>query len=671
MLAVSLRGLPVARRLAVVALLPTLVAASFGVLRIRDARQAEQPLLEAERYAVISQTAVSATEALEDERDAAAPAVASERDRPDMSDAYAESDRRVAAVLRAVAQVRDRSLAFTRDELLTRLANLDELRLTAFTDSLSAIATVTRYAELILDIIEVGRRADSRAAQLAGDTSVAGRTLGVYDLQVAAGVNSQRRAVGTALLARGTGARGERALLGSYGLLVDVQTASFRSVAGPDTVALFQAAGVEAAAADVEVFAQRITAASDDGATVDLSLRQWTEVTTRYLAGVRQVLHAAVDQALADIAALRTTRAAGTRTDLAVVIAVLLGAVLLAGLVGGGLTVELHRMRDRMRDVGEQRLPELVATLAETPGKGGSRPMPPVLPPGPARTGPDEIGQVAMAFENVHRQAVRLATALAEQRATTAGIARTLTRRSQELIGRQLILITELEERELDPDKLNRLFVLDHLATRIRRHGDSLLVLTGVRAAWRWPRPATLTEVVQAAAAATEQYRRVEISPLPETGVRARVIVDLLQILAELIDNATRFSPPDTSVRITAGALADRAMRVEIRDEGYGMGERTAAELNTRLSHPRPDRIGDESTLGLHVAGTLAARSGIAVHLLPIERGCVASVVVPRQLLMPGSAASGSGGPRLAGRAAARAQGGLAPVQPARNFSEQ
>lgn len=638
-LVISLRGQPVTRRLAVVALLPTLVAASFGLLRVRDAREAEQPLVEAQRYAMISQAAVGATEALEDERDAAAPAVGSEGDRPDLSGAYAESDRGLAAVLTAVAEVRDPSLAFARDELRSRIATLEELRLAAFSDSLSAFTTVNRYGRLILDVIDLGRRADSRAALLAGDPSVAGRILGVYDLQDAAGLNSQRRALGAALLSRGTEARGERAALGGYGILVKLQTESFRSVAGPDTVALFQAAGVEAAAADVEVFAQRITAASDDGATVDMPLRQWTEVTTLYLAKVRQVLRGAVDRAIADITALRAARAAGTRTDLAVVLAALLGALLLAGLVGSGLTVELHRLRDRVRDVGEHRLPRLVEALAQTPMKRRSparflRALP-VLPPGPAASAPDEIGQVALAFENVHWQAVGLAMAQAEQRATAAGIARTLTRRSQELIGRQLTLITELEERELNPDKLTRLFGLDHLAARIRRHGDSLLVLTGVRAAWRWPRSATLTEVVQAAAAATEQYRRVAISPLPETGVRAAVIVDLLQILAELIDNATRFSPPDTPVRITAGPLTDGGMRVEVRDQGYGLGERAAAELNARLSRPRPDGIADEQTLGLHVAGTLAARTGIAVHLLPIERGCVAAVVVPPRLLCP------------------------------------
>ena len=168
-------------------------------------------------------------------------------------------------------------------------------------------------------------------------------------------------------------------------------------------------------------------------------------------------------------------------------------------------------------------------------------------------------------------------------------------------------------------------------------------MLTGGRPAWRWPRPASLTEVVQAAAAATEQYRRVEVSPLPETGIRAAVIVDLLQILAELIDNATRFSPPDTPVRITAGPLADGGVRIEVRDRGYGLGERTAADLNVRLSRPGPHGTGTEPTLGLHVVGALAVRTGVAVHLLPIEQGCVAAVVVPQRLLCPAATQPAAG----------------------------
>jgi K+-sensing histidine kinase KdpD len=218
-------------------------------------------------------------------------------------------------------------------------------------------------------------------------------------------------------------------------------------------------------------------------------------------------------------------------------------------------------------------------------------------------------------------------------RLTTAGVSRTLTRRTQELIARQLHLITELEQRQVEPKALDRLFELDHLATRIRRHSDNLLALTGAGPGWRWPRPATLTEVVQAATAATEQYRRVEVTPLPEVDVVAAEIVDMIQILAELIDNAARFSPPDQPVRVTAGWLSDGGIRIEVRDCGYGLGSRSAAILNARLARPAIEELGDERTLGLHVVAVLAARTGVQVHLIPIERGCVATVAIPARLL--------------------------------------
>jgi K+-sensing histidine kinase KdpD len=159
-------------------------------------------------------------------------------------------------------------------------------------------------------------------------------------------------------------------------------------------------------------------------------------------------------------------------------------------------------------------------------------------------------------------------------------------------------------------------------------------VLTDAGPGRRWPRPATLADVVTAAVAATEQYPRVEVRPLPGVDVVATAIVDLIQILAELIDNATRFSPPGQPVWVTAGWLSDGGIRIEVRDSGYGLGSRSAAALNTRLARPAVEGIGDEPALGLHVVGALAARIGAGVHLVPIERGCVATVAIPARLLI-------------------------------------
>jgi signal transduction histidine kinase len=233
----------------------------------------------------------------------------------------------------------------------------------------------------------------------------------------------------------------------------------------------------------------------------------------------------------------------------------------------------------------------------------------------------------------VQAEAMRLATAQTMQRITMAGVSRTLTRRTQELITRQRELLTELEHRHAEPTTLDRLFELDRLAGRIRQHGDNLLVLAGAGPGRQWPRPATLTDVVMAAAAPTEQHRRVELGALPAIDVVAPAVVDLIQILTELIDNADRFSPPGQTVRVTAGRLGDGGVRIEVRDDGYGLGTRSAATLNARLAAPSTEAIGDEPALGLHVVSALAARTGTAVHLVPIESGCVATVAIPARLV--------------------------------------
>ena len=482
--------------------------------------------------------------------------------------------------------------------------------------------------------------ADGRAALLANDAGVAQHTLGVYDLLIAAGLNSQRRALGTALLERGRPATGERGVLGGFGLLVELQTDAFRSVTGADTLELFQAAGVEASAGKVDLLAQRITGAGDDP---DVAVSAWIEATTRYLARARQVIRTAIDSGAAAIAALRAERADGSRRAAAVVAAVLVAGVLLLVAVGYGLTVDVRRLRDRMRFIADRRLPQAMTALGRPPPRS-----PGVRDPaggrGTAARTRDEIGELSALFESVQADAVRLATTQAALRITTAGVAQTLSRRSQKLIARQLALITELEKQHADPTTLERLFELDHLAVRVRRHGDNMLVLTGAGPGWRWPRPATLTDVVKAAAAATEQYRRVEVAELPAIDIVATAIVDLILIFTELIDNATRFSHPDQPVSITAGWLADEGVRVEVHDVGYGLGTRSAAMLNARLSSPAVAGIGDEQTIGLHVVSVLAARTGVDVNLVPVEDGCVATVAVPAKLLTVGAPPGADGG---------------------------
>jgi signal transduction histidine kinase len=621
----ALHGRPLTVRLVVLLLPPTLVAGTFGMLRLADARDEVDRLADAERYAAVSVLAVSAAVALEDERDLAARGVRAGRDKLGLAGAYAAADRAVADLTAAAGALPDDPvLRFGLDEVRGRLGGLAGLRRTAFTDAVPATEVVARYGALVLDVIDLGRTADSRMVLLAGDAAVAAPSLGVYDLLVAAGLASQRRAVGTAILARGVAARGERGRVGGLGLLVDLQTAAFRSVAGAPTLALFQAAGAEAAAADVDALAERLTGGAE------VSLQRWIELTTLHLAKLRRVVRDGVDRAAAGATARREDRQADSRTSLVATAGVLLGTLVLAAAVGHGLVADLRRLRDRMRRIARWRLAP-----------------PPAAGTGPPQTGAGEIGELSRTFEDVYHEAVRVVGDQQARRTTTTGLARTLTRRTQDLVARQLELISELEQRELNPVHLNRLFELDHLATRARRYGDNLLVLTGDAPAWRWPQPAPLAEVVRAAGAAIEQYPRVEVADLPDVAIAGRAVVELVQILTELLDNGTRFSAPGSPVRVTAGLLADGWVRIEVRDLGPGLGSRSAAALNARLNRPELTGLGDEPTLGLHVVSALAARTGVAVHLVPIDRGCVATVAVP-----PGLIAAPAGEPVGAAHAA-------------------
>src|SRR5204862_3982551 len=160
----------------------------------------------------------------------------------------------------------------------------------------------------------------------------------------------------------------------------------------------------------------------------------------------------------------------------------------------------------------------------------------------------DEIVQVAAAFDDVHRESVRLAAEQALLRGNVNAMFTNLSRRSQGLIQRQLSLISELESREADPDQLSSLFKLDHLATRMRRNGENLLVLAGEEPGRRWDQPVPLVDVLRAASSEVEQYERIELSGVPEAEIHGRAVTDLVHLLAELLENATTFSSPQTKV---------------------------------------------------------------------------------------------------------------------------
>ncbi|AMW09045.1 ATPase [Streptomyces qaidamensis] len=318
--------------------------------------------------------------------------------------------------------------------------------------------------------------------------------------------------------------------------------------------------------------------------------------------------------------------------------AVLLGlAAVAASLVisvriGRGLVVELVSLRNSALEIARRKLPDAMRKLRA----GEEIDIRAEAPPGaPAE---DETGQVAEALGTVHRAALRAAVERAELASGISGVFVNLARRSQILVHRQLALLDSMERRSDDPNELSDLFRLDHLTTRMRRHAESLIILSGAAPGRAWRVPVSLTNVVRAAVSEVEDYARVEVRQLPEAAVAGAAVADLTHLLAEIIENAAQFSPPHTRVRVT-GEPVGNGYAVEVEDRGLGMGKETLAEANRRIAQSEALDLFDSDRLGLFVVSRLAARHDVKVHLRTSPYGGTTAVVLlPTALLHTGAA---------------------------------
>ena len=247
--------------------------------------------------------------------------------------------------------------------------------------------------------------------------------------------------------------------------------------------------------------------------------------------------------------------------------------------------------------------------------------------------GRDEIAQLAQAFASVQQVAVDLAVRQAELRLDLRETAEALARRIRTLVTRQLRLLDEYERAETDPQALARLFALDHLAARLRRNGDNLLVLAGADPARSQPGGHHLSEVVAAAASEIENFDRVAVE-LPDVAVSGRVVGSLVHLLAELLENATSFSPPTAAVQVQA-RVSDGALLIRVCDQGIGIGPERLSEINSLLAAPAGLSSRSAGHMGLHVVAHLAARNGFQVELESTGAGVIAYVGVPAEALAP------------------------------------
>ena len=301
-------------------------------------------------------------------------------------------------------------------------------------------------------------------------------------------------------------------------------------------------------------------------------------------------------------------------------------------LVSLSITGPLRALTRQATDMANHRLPDAVVGILETP-LGDDVTMPQVEPVQVETR--DEVADVASALNTVQDSALQLAVEQAMLRRNIADSFVNLGRRNQNLLGRQLDFITELEAHETDPDALANLFRLDHLATRMRRNAESLLLLAGVDPPRTWAQPVRINDVIRAALGEVEDYKRVVDRGVEPAEVLGVVAADLAHLLAELIDNALIYSPPDQAVEVRGGLRGVAGYTLAVIDTGLGMLADEIAQANRRLAGAESFTIAPSKYLGHYVAGHLAARHGITVslHDSPGD-GITAVVALPANLLV-------------------------------------
>ncbi|HEX4830577.1 MAG TPA: nitrate- and nitrite sensing domain-containing protein, partial [Trebonia sp.] len=319
----------------------------------------------------------------------------------------------------------------------------------------------------------------------------------------------------------------------------------------------------------------------------------------------------------------------------------LLGLILsliLTSLLARSINRRLTTLRRQAMALAEEHLPSVVSRL-----RRGEQ-VDVDAEAAPLRIGKDEIGQVGQAFDAVRQTAISSAVEEAKLRQGVNDVFRNLARRNQSLLQRQLSSLDQMERKATDPEVLEDLFKLDHLTTRMRRHAEGLIILSGAPPGRGWSAPVNLVDVMRGAVSEVEDYARVQVATQSKAALSGSAVADLIHLLAELIENATSLSPPFTQVRVT-GEPVTNGFAIEIEDRGLGMTAERLAELNERLTHPPDVNPANTEQLGLFVVAKLAQRHGIQVMLRPSPYGGTTAVaLIPRRLVVEdGPAAITSG----------------------------
>ncbi|MFI5935689.1 nitrate- and nitrite sensing domain-containing protein [Actinoplanes sp. NPDC051494] len=494
-------------------------------------------------------------------------------------------------------------------------------------EGIAVSEAVLRYGVVMTDLIGYGET----LGQYAGEGRVANSLRAVSAFARAKAGTAEQEAVAYAALLSGSAISKEQ-----LSVFTATQTSqqealeSFSLVASPDQQSLVD----RTVTGDAVNLADQTSSLLNRGESVQpkeitdslgsvVDLMRWAE---------QQLESQALQQSIDESATV--SRQAAVEAGLVLLTLVL--AVALAIMLARSLNTSLRRLREGALAVANRDLPDAVARLRDVRnlGDGGADDIVRQVRDPIRLTNRDEIGQVAQAFNVVHREAVRIAAEQAALRTSVSAMFLNLARRSQSLVDRMIGELDQIERGEEDPKRLAQLFELDHLATRMRRNDENLLVLAGADSSAPRREDALVVDALRAAQSEVELYNRIEFGTVDtDISITAIAVNDVVRLVAELLDNATRFSPPNTVVVADGRRIRDYVV-IQVEDRGLGMSEEQMDSLNRRLAETPDVDVAAFRLMGLAVVSRLANRYGIRVELRAnIEGGTVAQVILPNSIV--------------------------------------
>jgi signal transduction histidine kinase len=626
-------------RLLLLIIIPTLTALVLAGFRIYSSAQSAFAYQRVETLAKLGQEVISLSRNLGYERDQTVFYIAmgtagGRADGPPgralqlgvVERAFSSTDQTVGQFRSLAGQVGGSYSAQTQQAVAaarTALDGLPSLRTVSTESQLPALVVVQKYTQLIDEVLAL----NDQIAQGAGDPTLA-QTVGVLSLVSAMKEEaSEQRAILAGALLQGSFGAGQLAALQAAQSAQQSNLAAFDVSADVGQRRLWDTSVNQSFVYLTNSEELQALSLANGGTS---SLRGDPTSAVDWFGAMSNTIDFQMGSVEQHLAAAVTSRAATLRTNAiasawivgAIVILILALALLATVAVARSMVRPLRKLQAGALDVAGSRLPETVRRLSE----GETADLSPQVEPIDVDSR-DEIGAVARAFDQVHKEAVRLAANEAALRGNVNAMFVNLSRRSQSLVERQIHLIDDLEQGEQDSDRLGSLFRLDHLATRMRRNSENLLVLAGHEAARRRTQPVALVDVLRAAVSEIEHYERVALNVQPGIAIRGQVVNDAVHLLAELIENATGFSPVQNQVNVSGHLLNSGGVLLDITDQGVGMAADEMAQANWRLDNPPVVDVSVSRRMGLFVVSRLASRHGIRVRLRPAPAGGLTALI--------------------------------------------